>query len=179
MGKFIFYFAIAGWIISLIVNLLSNVGIDIGTIKILIWILHLGCMIVLISSILELNDNELIDDYQQSKFVNEKIPLSIIRTVLKDTPAWIKKVALAGVFYGLLNIVIALAIQTNSPQFINGQFVLKDRDQVTKIITEQDYHFYRANEIRAFSGIWIIFYGFATTLFYTYSEFTGTKEESE
>jgi hypothetical protein len=177
MGKFIFYFAAIGWIVSLIVNLLSNVGIDLSAAKALIFLLHLGALFVVISSFLELNSNEVIEEYQQSRCVYDKIPLSLLKIVLKDTPRWMKKLAVAGVFYGIINVLISLVIQTNSPDFINGQFVLTAHDHVIKIITEQDYHFYRANEIRVFSGIWVLFYGLGATLFYEYSGLTKEKFE--
>jgi len=43
-----------------------------------------------------------------------------------------------------------------------------DHGTLIRIITEKEFHHYQANEIRGFSGHWLIFYGFAAAVLYPF-----------
>lgn len=177
MGKFIFYITVMACLISLIINLISNIGIDVSSSDILIWGLHIGAMVMLILIMLELRNNDVIEEYRASEMSAPLLTPNILSKAFKDVPAKVKKGALALIIYGVINICISLAVQTDSPAIKNGQFVLVDKDRVIQIITEQEYHAYQANIMRAFSGIWILFYSMAVVVFYEYSELSKDTDQ--
>lgn len=56
-----------------------------------------------------------------------------------------------------------------TPDFFEGQYILHKHGQLVKILTEQEYHHYKANEIRGFSGLWLVFYSISATLLFPFN----------
>lgn len=176
MKKFLFYFALTGWTLGLTVHLLSLADIDVTEKAPFIWLLHIGIFIVWIPVVLDLKDNEELQVYKESGTPNRMDPIKFYKIVFKETPTWMSIIAIGGFFYAFINFMLFVSSQTGTPEIKDGQYILQDHGQLIKTITLQEYHHYKANEVRGFSGHWILFYGVATALLY---KFIGQKTEVE
>ena len=60
-----------------------------------------------------------------------------------------------------------------SPSIQDGKFVLQSHGRLIRALTEPEYTAFKANEIRGFSGHWMVFYfvPFAYFLFYRAPKF--------
>jgi hypothetical protein len=164
MKKYLFYFAAICWILGLIVHIQSLIGINVTEQFPYIWLLHVGIFVVWIPVVLDLNKN---DEYREAQR-NRANPLKSISIIFKDVPQWLKILALVGFVYAIINFLLFMATQSGTPDFREGQYILHNRGEVIKILTEQEYHHYKANEVRGFSGHWLAFYGMAMALLYKY-----------
>lgn len=63
-----------------------------------------------------------------------------------------------------------MSSQPGSPEIQDGQYILQNHGKLIRTITEQEYHHYKANEVRGFSGHWLIFYGFSAALLYPFGK---------
>ncbi|MEN2400167.1 hypothetical protein GKZ90_0010285 [Flavobacterium sp. MC2016-06] len=169
MKKFLFYFAFTGWCLGLIVHLLSLADIDVTEKAPFVWLLHIGIFVVWLPIVLDLKNNEELQAYQQSGILNRIKPMAFYKIVFKETPTWMAIIAIGGFFYAVINFMLFMFSQIGTPDIKNGQFILQNHGQLIKTLTEQEYHHYKANEVRGFSGHWIAFYGIATAFLYKFS----------
>ncbi|HYV92581.1 MAG TPA: hypothetical protein VE978_12375 [Chitinophagales bacterium] len=176
MKKYLFYFALTGWILGIIVHLLSLADIDVTEKVPFVWLLHIGIFVVWIPIVLDLKNNQELREYQQSRLRNRMNPVGFFKIVFKDTPAWMALAAIGGFFYMGINFMLFIASQSGGPEIKDGQYILESHGQFIKTLTEQEYHHYKANEVRGFSGHWIFFYGFATAVLYKFSGLTKNNE---
>lgn len=172
MKKILFYFALTGWILGLLVHILSLADIDVTKTVPFVWLLHVGIFVVWLPVILDLRKNEELQEYQQSGMLNRMNPIKFFKIIFKETPTWLVIIVVAGFFYAIINFMLFLASQGGTPSIKDGQFILQNRGQLIKTLTEQEYNHYKANVIRGFSGHWILFYGVATAVLYKFSGLT-------
>jgi len=176
MKKFLFYFALTGWTLGLTVHLLSLADIDVTEKAPFIWLLHIGIFIVWIPVVLDLKNNEELQAYKQSGMTNRMNPIEFYKIVFKETPTWMSIIAIGGFFYAFINFMFFMSSQSGTPDIKDGQYILQNHGQLIKTLTLQEYHHYKANEVRGFSGHWILFYGVATAVLF---KFIGQKTEAE
>ncbi len=169
MKKVLFYFALSGWTLALIVHLISLADIDISGKIPYVWILHIGIFVVWIPVVFDLIKNEELKDYKQSSVLNRMNPIGYFKIIFKETPTWIIIIAICGFVYASINFSLFMTSQIGTPDISEGQYILHNHGQLIQTLTEQEYHHYKANEVRGFSGHWILFYGVATALLYKYS----------
>jgi hypothetical protein len=169
MKKYLFYFALTGWTLGMLVHILSLADIDVTEKVPFVWLLHIGIFVVWVPVVLDLKKNEELQEYQQSGMLNRMNPIGFFKILFKETPTWMTIIAGAGFFYALINFMLFIASQGGTPDIKDGQFILHNHGQLIKILTEQEYHHYKANEVRGFSGHWILFYGIATAVLYKFS----------
>ncbi|MCU0350347.1 MAG: hypothetical protein MUF43_05880 [Flavobacterium sp.] len=172
MKKYLFYFALTGWTLGIIVHMLSLADIDVTEKVPFVWFLHFGIFVVWIPVVLDLKKNEELQQYQQSGMPNRMNPIKFFKIIFKETPTWMIIIAGAGFFYASINFTLFISSQIGTPDVKDGQFILHNHGQLIKTLTEQEYHHYIANEVRGFSGHWIFFYGIATAVLYKYSGLT-------
>jgi hypothetical protein len=170
MKKPLFYLAAAGWTLSLIINIFSIAGVDLGEIFPLIWLFHIGVFAVWIPLIFNLRNNELLMSYQRSDFLQKMNPNWLFKIVFKNTPPWMTAISVGGFFYVFVNSILGETFQNGTPQIKDGQFILQNHGDLIRILTEHEYHLYKANEIRGFSGFWIAFYGIAMGARYPFAK---------
>ena len=175
MKKFLFYFALTGWTLGLIVHILSLSDIDVTEKVPFVWLLHIGIFIVWLPIVLDLKKNEELQEYQKSEMLNRMNPIGFFKIIFKETPTWMTIIAGAGFFYAIINFLLFFASHGGTPDIKDGQFILQNHGQLIKTVTEQEYYHYKANEVRGFSGHWIFFYGFATAVLYKFSGLTKRK----
>jgi hypothetical protein len=172
MKKILFYLALTGWTLGLLVHILSLLGIDVNETVPFVWLLHIGIFVVWLPVVLDLKKNTELQEYQQSGMLKKMNPIGFFKIIFKETPTWMTIIAVAGFFYAFINFMLFLATQSGTLDVKDGQYILQNHGQLIKILTEQEYHHYKANEIRGFSGHWILFYGVATAVLYKFSGLT-------
>lgn len=169
MKKFLFYFAVTGWTLGLIVHLLSLADIDITDKVPFIWVLHIGIFVVWLPTVLDLNKNEELREYQQSGKLNKMNPVEFFKIIFRQTPNWLAIIAIGGFFYAIINFMLFVISHHGTPDIQDGQYILHNHGQLLKTLTEQEYHHFKANEVRGFSGHWIAFYGLAAAVLFPFN----------
>jgi hypothetical protein len=169
MKKYLFYTALIGFIASVIVHALALADIDANEKVPFVWVLHIGIFAVMLPIILDLQKNKELQVYKQRVNTEKLSLLGLYKIVFKDVPPY--AVVLLGVLlvYTVINFFIFFTAESGTPNIINGQFVLQHQGVTIKTITEQEYHHFKAANIRGFSGHWMWFYSVATALLYKYS----------
>lgn len=170
MKKFLFYFAVAGWTSGLLVHLLSLADIDVAGKVPFVWILHIGVFVVWLPTILALRNNEELKAYQQPGMRNQRNPLKFFRILFRQTPTWLAILAMGGFVYAVVNFMMFMGSQPGVPDLKDGQYVLHNHGQLVRTLTEQEYHHYKANEVRGFSGHWLAFYGLAAAILFPFRQ---------
>lgn len=172
MKTVLFFFAVTGWILGLIVHLLSVADIDVVDKVPFVWVLHVGIFAVWLPSILEMRKNVELKTYLQSGAINRMNPFGFYKIIFKQTPTWLTVIAVIGILYALINFALFMASQPGSTSIRDGQYILHNHGQLIKILTEQEYHHYQANQLRGFSGHWLFFYGLAAAILYPFNKRT-------
>lgn len=175
MKKFLFYFAVMGWTLGLIVHLLSLADFDITDKVPFIWVLHIGVFVVWFPTVLDLKKNEELKAYQQSRMLNKMNPFEFFKIILRQTPTWLTIIAVGGFFYAFINFMLFMTSQIGVPDIKDGQYILHNHGQLIKTLTEQEYHQYKANEVRGFSGHWLAFYGVAAAVLFPFNRQTTNQ----
>jgi hypothetical protein len=170
MKKFLFYFAVTGWTLGLIIHILSIADFDITEKVPFVWLLHIGIFAVWISAIRELTKNEEFQAFQQSGMLNKMDYLGFYKIIFKQTPTWLTIIAIGGIFYAFINFMLFFISQIGTPDIKDGQYILHSHGQLIKTLTEQEYHHYKANEVRGFSGHWLAFYGIAAAILFPFGK---------
>jgi hypothetical protein len=169
MKKFLFFFAVTGWILAVTAHLLSLADYDVNEQFPFVWILHVGIFIVWIPTVLNLKKNEELKELKLSG-ANQR---AFLKAVFKNTPAWMTVIAIAGMLFAVANFMLFMFDGARGVALIrNGQYVLDNHGQVIKTLTLQEYNHQRASHIRGFSGHWIAFYGIAAALSYPFGKQT-------
>jgi hypothetical protein len=168
MRKFLFFFAATGWTLALIVHLLSLSGFDLSERVPFIWLLHLGIFVVWIPVVLDWKKNEDFKTLRQSGIAKRMNPFVFFKVIFRYTPAWLTIIAIGGLYYAIVNFMLFMFSQHGTPAINDGQFVLQNHGQLVTTLTEKEYHHYKANEVRAFSGHWIAFYGIAMAMLFPF-----------
>lgn len=164
MKLFLFYFAAIAWILSFIIHILTFADINL-TKYFPIYILLIGIFIVWIPTIFNVRKNKDIIEYQSSG-VNRLNPFGFYNILFKDTPSWLKWIAIGGFIYGIINFVFYFTSAGGVTGYQDGQYVLQNHGQIIKVLTEQEFYHYEALEARGISGHLLIFYGISVAILY-------------
>lgn len=175
MKKYLFYVAAIGWGLSLLIHLLALADIDVTASIPFVWLLHVGVFVVWLPVVLELRKEQ---DLQNGSFLNRMNPMSFFKTVFKGTPSWLVIMSAAGFFYAMINFLLFMQSQTGVPALKEGQYILHNHGQLIKTLSEAEYHHYKANEVRGFSGHWIAFYGLATAVLFRFIRPVDEEEKT-
>jgi len=168
MNKFLFFFAVIAWISGLLVHILSLADVDVAGNLPFVWILHIGIFVVWIPMILHLRKNEELKQFRQLSKQDRTNSASFINIIFKQTPTWLKTIAIAGFFYAMINFFIFSISESGNAAIRDGHYVLQSHGQFIRTLTEQEYHHFKANEVRGFSGHWIAFYGVAAAILFPF-----------
>ena len=168
MKKFFYCFAIAGWSLALAFILLTFANIELAEKLRFIWIMHIGVLVVWIFIIIMLRNNK-----EKSEIPHAERPSSFnifpsIRALTRNAPVWLRTIAISCVVFMFVNFLLFVLTQHGSPAIMKGEFVLHSHGKIIRILTEREYLHYRANELRAFSGLWLGLYGLAAAILYPY-----------
>lgn len=164
MRIFFFYFAVLGWFLSLILQLLLFADVDVQSQYSFTWLLHVGVFVVWIPSILLLRK-----DNKECFTLKSYNPITFWRFIFKDTPVWLIVIAMGGFLYAWVSFMLHFISIDGVVSIIDGQYVIHNHGSIIKVLTEQEYHYYHIKEQISFSGIWLTFYGIAMAILYPFN----------
>ncbi|MFM1999939.1 MAG: hypothetical protein RL204_1886 [Bacteroidota bacterium] len=170
MKKTLFFLACIGWMLSLVAHLLSVADYDIREQLPYIWVLHLGVFIIMLPAIFLLKKENTYREFQQTSMLNQMNPLAGFKVIFKNTPTWLSIIGIAGLVYAFINFFLFFSSMPGTPDIENGQYILHNHGVVSRVLTEQEYRHFQANEVRGFSGHWIAFYGIGMALLYPFKK---------
>jgi len=159
--SYLFYIAIIGWLIGTTIHILSIAHIDVTRYFPFVWLLHIGIFIIWFPLILFLRNNQ--SEVKKLQAIRAKVEQSSFfsKGILGHCPLWLRLFVVIFSVYMGINFLF-LSSTPGLPHFENGEYMLRVRGgRVIRTITEQEYHYYKAKQLRKFSGHWIFFYGTA------------------
>lgn len=137
--------AFVGLVLSLAVHAGALLGFDASTKFPFVWGLHVGMFVVFIPLVLlcrkELGPNPSFSDLRS------------------NFPDWVVFLGMALMIYAVANFAFFIvATQGGNPSFEEGKYFLKDHGRTIREISASEYAFFKTNELRGFSGHWLVFY---------------------
>ncbi len=175
MKKYLFFLALAGWIMATVAHILSLVRMDVAEIFPYIWLLHIGIFVVFVPMVFDMQKNEELKEYKNSILGKKINVIEMYKVIFKYTPKWMFVLVAICFCYGIINFILFFFEQHGTASIHNGIYVLENRGQFIRNITEKEYHYYIAQNVRGFSGHWMVFYSFATAYLYKFINIKSKK----
>jgi len=145
MNSLLALLACLGFVLSLAVHVAALFGFNASTQIPHLWLLHLGIFVVFIPMVLT-----------SQKRLGSKVSFAKLRAVF---PAWVVTFGLVLAVYVALNFLFTMiSLREGGPGMQNGKFVLQSHGRFIRELTATEYTALKANEVRGFSGHWLIFY---------------------
>jgi len=168
MNKFLFYFAVTGWILGLLVHLLSLMDFDVTQQLPYIWLFGIGIFVAWIPAVIKLKHNKKLEALKNASLIKRMNPFFSLKLVFENTPTWLTIIAIGGFFYACINFILFIQVMPGQAEINNGHYYLQSHGHIIKTLTEQEYHHYQALALRGFSGHWLAFSGIAAAILYPY-----------
>ena len=145
MNRLIGLAALAGFVLSLVVHVSALLGFDVSAKVPYVWSLHVGIFFVFVPLV-----------FSSRKAFGARPSLSEIR---KAFPAWVVALGTLILAYAALNFFLfMLATDGGSPSIKDGKFILQSHGKFIRDLSASEYAAFKANEVRGFSGHWLVFY---------------------
>jgi len=147
--------SLIGFATALIVHIAALMGINVSDNFPAVWGLHVGIFVVFAPFI-----------FASRKTLGPKPTFGQIRA---GFPLWLVVMGMCIFAYALVNFALfMLKTEGGNPSIVDGKFVLMDHGSLIRELTAIEYSTFRANEVRGFSGHWLVFYfvPFAYFIFY-------------
>ena len=170
MKKIFFPVALIGLALGLLVHILSLLHIDVIDAVPYVWVLHAGIFITFGPALIGVIMSKEYRELEGGSIVNRMNPLKLLKVMFGHLPKWVFPILVLTFVYTFINFSLFMQSEKGSPSFMNGQYVLASHGQVLEVITEQQFHYYQANELRGFSGHWIFFYCISAAMLYPYKK---------
>ena len=139
------YLALTGLVVSLGAHIWASFGKNIASEFPQIWLLHV-CMFVVFVPLVFISRYDLGSEPEQKEWT-------------AGLPGWAKILGICIGAYAGLNFLLVLAkTGGGSPVAQEGAFVLLNHGKVVRVITELEYAALAAEQLRGFSGLWLVFY---------------------
>ena|SRR5690606_19653035 len=139
------YLALTGLVVSLGAHIWASLGKDLASEFPQIWLLHVGMFVVFVPLIF-ISRYDLSSDPEQKGWT-------------AGLPGWAKILGILVLAYAALNFLLVLAkTGGGSPVARDGAFVLLNHGKVVRVITELEHAVLAAEQLRGFSGLWLVFY---------------------
>ncbi|WP_146056821.1 hypothetical protein [Chromobacterium alticapitis] len=117
-----------------------------------VWYLHFGVFVVFFP---------MVQSFKQD--FGSAPSMSALRMVL---PPWVFWVCMAISAYAILNFILFfVSMQQGSPAIWDGKYVLQSHGHFVRELSGAEYAQDRANELRGFSGHWLVFYSVSFAYF--------------
>lgn len=137
--------ALTGLALSLAVHIAALLGIDVAAHVPWVWLLHVGVFAVFLPFVL-----------LSRKSLPARPTAAELRSVF---PGWVLAVGLTLFVYVGINFILFLReTEGGSTAVKQNQYVLESHGRFIRNLTPAEYTAFNANEIRGFSGHWLIFY---------------------
>lgn len=170
MKKRFFYAAVAGFILGLIVHLAAVSGYDLSRDIPFVWILHVGVFIVFVPGIIYMRQNKAYQQLAAEKQWRSGGVKQQFQVLFGGTPLWLRLTMVMMFVYAIVNFLLFMMSQHGVPDIREGEYILHNHGEIIRTITEEEYYHYRANELRGFSGHWLLFYSVSMGLLYPFDE---------
>ena len=167
---FLFFLAITEFLIGLAINIISALGIDIADKTPPLEVAFASIFAVLIPTILIGLTNRDFRMLQQSVTQNSMDSITTFNIITKENPVWLKTIVWVSNFYAIINFIFLFQIPLGSFDFKDGQYLLVDHGSVRKVMTEQEYHSYRADLVRILSGFCLGFYANCAAMLFAFNK---------
>ncbi|MBB6241945.1 hypothetical protein [Rhodanobacter sp. MP1X3] len=137
--------ALAGFLISLAVHVEALMGVDIASSIPSVWLLHAGVFVVFGPFVF----------FSRKDFVGNQSLLSMA----KGLPPWAAVLGGAIFVYAIVNFALFLLhSEGGNPTVENGKYLLMEHGALIRELTPTEFTALKANELRGFSGHWLLFY---------------------
>ncbi len=171
--KPLYYIAISGFVVSLLIHIISLTGYNQNNSIPFIWIIHIFVFVVFIPGILK------ISRYDRIKQKNRKL-IENVKNLTAGVPKIISIIALISFFYAIMNFMAFIVLsEGGGPNIIDGEYVLSNHGDIIRTLTEKEYFLFQANELRGFSGHWMLFYSISVLMLYPRKRIDKTETSSE
>lgn len=153
--------SLIGFLLSLAVHISALLGTDVSAHWPAVWLLHVGVFAVFFPFV-----------FFSRRALGKKPTFAEIRSAF---PAWVVMLGIAMFVYAALNFLLAFrALDGGSPAVRDGAYVLLNHGTLIRELTQAEYSLFKANEIRAFSGHWLVFYFLPFAYFMLRKKFKST-----
>lgn len=154
--------SIIGFAMALGVHIAALMGIDVAENFPAVWTLHAGIFIVFIPFV-----------FSSKKSLGLKPTFVQIRAAF---PTWIVGMGVCIFAYAFVNFALfMLKTEGGNPSVVDGKFVLMNHGTLIRELTAVEYSAFKANEVRGFSGHWLVLYFVPFVYFMFYKE-SGSSE---
>ena len=137
--------AAVGFLASFLVHIAALFGVDVAARLPGVWLLHFGVFAVFVPFVL----------FARRDFGAQPSLLQISAAL----PRWVVILGGAIFAYAIVNFIIFIAgTQGGSPTVQDGKYLLLNHGKLIREITAGEYAAFKANEVRGFSGHWLVFY---------------------
>lgn len=177
MKKVLFYFAMTAWILAFVMHFLTFENINLAQ-YFPIFVLFIGVFVVWVPTVFSLRKNRSLQEYQSSHLLNRFNPVGFQKALFKNTPFWLKCIAIGSFVYGFINSILFFNTIRGVTGFQDGQYVLKNHGTILKVLTKQEFIHYEALETRGISGHLLVFYGIAAAVLYPFNKQEESQEKS-
>ncbi len=148
--------ACMGFMLSIIVHVVSALGFYVGDHYPFVWLLHLGVFVVWFPTIISLISNP---KYKRKDRKYGDSFKTLYTVVFKDMPKSLMFFSLFCFVYAILNFMFFVNTGLGrGPSISDGKYVLHNHGTLIKEISENEYLRFKAMEIRGFSVLWMVFY---------------------
>lgn len=94
-------------------------------------------------------------------------PIKQFKIALQNAPKAIKLAIAFFFIYTIINFYLfMMASGGGGPHFEDGKYILQNHGNFIRELTKAEYIKLKANELRGFSGHWLLFYSFAAGVFW-------------
>ena len=137
--------ALAGFLLSLVVHVQALMGMDVASSIPSVWFLHVGIFVVFLPFVL----------LSRKDFASN----GSLFGMAKGLPLWVAMLGGGIFFYALVNFALFMVhTEGGNPTFENGKYLLMEHGKLIREITAAEYSAFKVNEVRGFSGHWLVFY---------------------
>jgi len=173
MNKIFGSIAGLGLILGFLIHLFSLFGFYHEVMGAFFIFLHVGIFVVWLPALFEILRTQGFDRSNRRK---SGAILKQWGVILKDSHRPL--IILSGFFlvYALVNFFLFMQIsEGGGPSVVEGKFVLQNHGNIIRELTETEYLKFKANEVRGFSGHWMVFYSFSLTILLKKKPVSDTK----
>lgn len=155
----VFVYAIIGFTVSLLINVLCIVGIALR--------LHWSVFGVLFVGIMPMWMYVVFGSIKDDKIrASLAIPALSFNDTFENLPQWTRVLIVIFFLYTIVNTLPGLIFMGGSPLIVNGEYAIVNHGRIIKTLTEAKYKDALIQETCMMTGFLIIFYGVAViTLF--------------
>jgi hypothetical protein len=144
--------ALVGFVLALVTHLLALAGVDVAARVHYVWLLHVGIFVVFIPFVICVRMD-----------FGSPPAMSQIRATL---PHWASVCGIAIFAYALVNFLIFMVgTEGGSAEIRDGKFLLLNHGTLIRELTAAQYAAFQLNDIRGFSGHWLVFYSVPAAYF--------------